>query len=173
MGSFPLAYASRLTFARLFMDGVDPAHGARLLHWFDIQIYDHGFVVAADEHALESFVARSVDFLMRDVGRHIDEVAGSGFSDVFEMIAPAHAGAAADDIDDAFERAVMMSAGLGVGEDIDGAGPDLLRSHARIVDGGGAIHAGRLSGVGVERILRNDFHPVRFPVDRLTHIESV
>jgi hypothetical protein len=33
------------------------------------------------------------------------------------MIAPAHAGAALDDIDDAFEGAVMVRAGLGVGVD--------------------------------------------------------
>ena len=59
---------------------------------------------------------------------------GSGFGDVFEMFAPSHPRAARDDVDDAFEFAVMMRAGLRVRFDLHGAGPDFLRSGAGVVD---------------------------------------
>ncbi len=79
---------------------------------------------------------------MRHEGRHIDEIAGTGFGGEFEVLAPAHAGLAAHDEDHAFEFAMVMRAGLGVGVDGDGAGPELLRTDAGGVDRGLAIHAG-------------------------------
>ncbi len=56
-----------------------------------------------------------------------------------------------------------MRPGLRVGLDRDGAGPDLLRAHAGVVDGGLAVHAGRLGGVGVERVARDHPHAVVLP----------
>jgi hypothetical protein len=56
-------------------------------------------------------------------------------------------------VDHAFQRAVVVGAGLGVGVDVHRAGPQLLRAHAREVDGGLAVHARRLRGVGVELVL--------------------
>ena len=58
----------------------------------------------------------------------------------------------------------MMRTGLGVGVDVHCAGPQLLRADAREVDGRLAVHAGRLRGVGVERIGADHAHAVVFPV---------
>ena len=58
-----------------------------------------------------------------------------------------------------------MGAGLGVGVDGHGAGPDLLRPDAGEVDRRGAIHARRLRGVGVELVAGDDPDAFRLPVD--------
>ena len=71
-------------------------------------------LVAADEDADERFVRVSVDFLVGHEGWHVDEVASSGFGDEFQIISPTHAGAPAEDIDDAFEFAVVVGAGFGI-----------------------------------------------------------
>ncbi|ESZ02477.1 hypothetical protein X737_38370 [Mesorhizobium sp. L48C026A00] len=103
---------------------------------------------------------------MRHVGRDIDEVAGTGFRDIFQVVAPAHARLALDHIDDAFQIAVVMRAGLGVGVDGHRAGPDLFGTRPRLADRRRPVHARRLGGVGVERIPRDDFYPILAPVDR-------
>jgi hypothetical protein len=72
---------------------------------------------------------------------------------------------AAHHVDHAFQCAVVMRAGLGVRMDRHGAGPDFLRAHARRVDGGGAVHAGRLRGVAVELIAADHLDAVFAPVD--------
>ena len=46
----------------------------------------------------------------------------------------------------------MVRAGLGVGVDLDRAGPDLLRADTGEIDRGGAVHARGLRGVGVELV---------------------
>src|SRR2546427_11700226 len=76
---------------------------------------------------------------MRDEGRDVDEVAGAGLGHELELVAPAHAGLAANDVDYALDRAMMMRAGLGLGVDDDGAGPEFLGAGARVGDGGGAV----------------------------------
>src|SRR5438046_10159376 len=89
---------------------------------------------------------------VRDAGRDVDEVAGAGFGHELELVAPAHARLAANDVDHALYRAVMVGAGLGLGVDDDGAGPEFLGAGARVGDGGGAVHARRLRGVDVELV---------------------
>ncbi len=88
--------------------------------------------------------------------RDIDEVARSGLGDKLQGVAPAHAGPALQHIDDAFQGAVMMGAGLGVGVDGHRAGPQLFRAHAGEIDGGGTVHAGGLGCVGVQLVAGND-----------------
>ena len=58
----------------------------------------------------------------------------------------------------------MMRARLGVGTDADRAGPDLLRAHAGVVDGGLAVHAGGLGGVRIERLAWDHAHAVMLPL---------
>ena len=90
---------------------------------FDIEIDDDRFLTAADDNGFDGLVAAGVEFLVRDVGRGVDEIAGAGFVDEFEVLAPAEAGAAADDVENGFEFAVMVRAGARVGMNDDGAGP--------------------------------------------------
>ena len=102
--------------------------------------------------------------MMGDVGRDVDEVAGAGFVDKFEAGAPAETGAAAHDVDNGFDFAVVVRAGFGVGMDDDGAGPKFLRAGAGVGDGCGASHAGGLRGVGVEVVGADDAEAVCLPV---------
>ena len=46
---------------------------------FDIQIDDNGILSAPDDHGFTRDVWAGVDFLMRDVRRNINEIAGFGF----------------------------------------------------------------------------------------------
>ena len=88
---------------------------------------------------------------------------GPGLGDEFELLAPAHPRLAAHHVDHALQFAMMVRAGLGVGMDRDRAGPDLLRADAGMVDRRLAVHAGRLRGVGIERVARDDPHAVMLP----------
>src|SRR5262249_22048917 len=80
-----------------------------------------------------------------------------------EVLTAAHARFAAHHVDHALEGAVVMRAGLGVGLNTDGAGPELLRTDARVVDGRLAIHARRLRRIAVERVAGDDAHAVVLP----------
>ena len=77
------------------MDGVDPGDAFGFFYRVYVQVDDYGFVVAADQDAFQGFVRAGVDFLVGDVGGDEDEVAGAGFGDEFQFVAPAHSGAAA------------------------------------------------------------------------------
>jgi len=136
---------------------------------FDIEIDDDGFLVAADEDADEGLVRVGVNFLVGHEGWDVDEVADIGFGDVFEFFAPAHAGASTEHIDDAFEFAVVVGAGFGIGLDIDGARPEFLGAGFGVVDGGGAGHARGLGGVGIELAAADDADAVIAPVGRVGH----
>lgn len=150
------------------MVGSDPDR-LRCFGWLNVEINHDGFLVAAHEDADERLLWVGVDFLMRRVGRHVDEIAGLGFGDILELIAPAHAGASAEHIDDAFERAVVMGAGFGIGLDVDRARPEFLGAGFGVVDGGGAGHAWGLGGVAVKFAAADDADAVIAPVGGLGH----
>ena len=61
----------------------------------------------------------------------------------------------------------MVGAGLGIGMDLDRAGPDLLGADPRKVDRRGAVHARGLRRVRIELIARDDLDAVNLPVDWL------
>src|SRR5258707_13263900 len=116
------------------------------------EVDHHRLLAAAAKHAGERLGVAGFDFLVRDVGRDVDEVAGAGLGDELEPLAPAHAGFAADDVDDALDRAVVVGAGPGPGVDDDGAGPELLGAGAGVGDGGRPVHARGLGSVEVELV---------------------
>src|ERR1051325_1993727 len=147
------------------VDWVYPAN----LFWFfdrlDLEVDDDRLVVAAHQHAFEGFIARGVDLLVRHIGRHEDEVARPSLGDVFEGVAPAHPRPALQHVNDAFERAVVVRPGLGVGMDVHGAGPDLLCAHSGEIDRRSAVHPGGLRRVGVELVARADLDTALLPID--------
>ncbi len=137
---------------------------ARRFGAFHLQVDHDRVLTAAHDDAFAGLVVFGVYFLMRHPGRDEDEVAGAGFAGEFEAVAPAHAGAAADDVEDGYEFAVVVWTGFGVGLDHYGAGPESGRAGSGIGDGGGARHAGSLRGVGIELARADDFDSVVFPV---------
>ena len=60
---------------------------------------------------------------MRHEGRHVDEIARAGFLDELQVIAPAEAGAPANDVENRLELTMMMRAGAGRGLDRNGSRP--------------------------------------------------
>ncbi len=69
---------------------------------------------------------------MRNIRRNVDKISRSGFVDKFKMIAPAKAGAAANDINNSFEFAMMVWARLRIGMNNDRSGPELTRTNASV-----------------------------------------
>ena len=47
------------------------------LRAFDIQIHYNGILAAPYNHGLTRNIWAGIDFLMRDVGRHVNEIAGT------------------------------------------------------------------------------------------------
>jgi hypothetical protein len=146
------------------MYGIDPIDLLWILDRIHIRnVDDDGLIVGTDEDTFENIVGVGVDFLMRHIGRHKDEVAWSGFRDEFQPLAPAHAGLAAYDKDHAFECAMMMHAGLGVRLDRHGSGPDFLRPDAGMIDRRLPKHARGLGCVGIELVALDDADAVMLP----------
>lgn len=153
-----------LVSVQIRMCGIHPPDILRLLDRLDIwQIDGDGLAIAPDQHTLELLVLARVDLLVRHPRRHVDEIARAGFSDKLELLAPAHARLALEDVDDALEVAVVMRTGLGVCVDGDGAGPELLGTHTRKIDGRGAGHARCLRRVRIEAVCGDDGDAGVFP----------
>src|SRR5665213_2844801 len=145
------------------MDVVHPEYFLGLLDCGDVEVHHHRLLAAAQQHAFEHLVFARVDLLVRHEGRDPDEIPGPRLGGELERLAPAHARLAAHDEDDTLHRAVVVGAGLGVGQDVYRPRPDLLRAHAREVDRRGARHALGLRHVGVEVVAMHDAHAVVLP----------
>jgi hypothetical protein len=145
------------------VNGVHPQHGFGLFHRLNVQVDRGGLTVAAHQHTLQHFRGAGVDLLVRHIGRHVDEIARAGFGGELQALAPAHAGTALDHVDHALQGPMVVGTGFGVGVDVHRAGPELLRAHPRKVDGSLAVHARRLSGVGVQLIARHHAHTIVLP----------
>jgi hypothetical protein len=130
------------------------------------EVHDDWVLTAADDDGFASFIRPCIDLLMWDVGRNIDEVAWAGFPGEFEVVSPAHAAAAANNIEDGFKLAMVVRPGLGIGFDDYRASPELAGPRAGVRDRGGASHSGSLGSVGVEIASRDDFDSV---VEPITH----
>ena len=106
----------------------------RLLNRCNVQVDRNRLAVAAHQDTFQRLGLPGVDFLVRHVGRYIDEVARAGLGGELEVVTPAPVGAALDHIDHAFERAVVVGAGLGVGVDGHRAGPQFLGADPGEID---------------------------------------
>src|SRR5271163_375263 len=112
-----------------------PADFGWLLGGIDFQV-DHDRVLpAAHDHRFDGLFGAGVQLLVRDERRDVNKISRAGLGEVFEIFAPTKSSAAADDIQDRFELAMMMRSSLGVGGDHHGAGPQLFGSGARKVVG--------------------------------------
>ena len=85
------------------------------LRTFEIQIHDDWILPASDHHRLAWLIGRSVDLLVWNERRYVDKIARPGLAGEFKVISPAHAGAAANDIENRFELAVMVRSGFCIG----------------------------------------------------------
>jgi len=70
---------------------------------------------------------------------------------------------AAHHIDDAFQFAVMVRAGLGIGLNAHRACPNFLRTDAGKIDSGLTLHARRLGCVWIECMTRDHTNAIMLP----------
>jgi hypothetical protein len=146
------------------MDGINPIYLLWILDWIDIRdVDDDGLIVGADEYTFENIIGVGVDFLMRHIRRHKDEIAWTGFRDEFEAVPPAHACLASDDKDHALKCTMMVDARLGVRLDCDRSGPDFLRADAGVINSRLPKHARGLGCVGIELVALDDADAVMLP----------
>lgn len=89
----------------------------------DIEIDHYRFLAAPNDNRFHGFVGSGIEFLVRYVRWNVDKIAGAGFVDEFEMIAPAETGASANHVNDGFQFTVVVRTGLGVRMHDDGSGP--------------------------------------------------
>jgi hypothetical protein len=138
-------------------------HFLRLLDDGNVEIDYDRLLAAAYQHARQRLVVVGVDFLMRHIRGHVNEVARPGFSHEFQRVAPAHACSAAHHVDHALHRAVVMRSGFCFGMDHDGPRPELFGARARMRDRRRTVHSGRLRRVDVELVAVDDAYAVVLP----------
>ena len=106
--------------------------GAGRLRCRQIQIHDNRILSAAHDDGFADLVGPRIDLLVRYVRRHIDEIARSRFIAEFQAVAPAHARAAADNVENRFEFSVMMRSRLRVRLDDDCSRPQFCGARTRV-----------------------------------------
>src|SRR5207244_8097484 len=89
---------------------VSEASGLRMGFVDTLEIDDDRVVTVAHDDPLRCLVGR-IDLLMRNEGRHIDEVPGAGVRLIFQAVTPPHPDMATDHIDDGLLLAVMVGSG--------------------------------------------------------------
>ena len=131
-----------------------------------LEVHDDRLLTAAAEHARQRLGVARVDLLVRHVRRHVNEIARARLGDEFQTLAPAHASPAAHDVNDAFQCAVVVRSGLGVGVDRHGSGPELSRASSGVINGGRPRHAGGLRRIEIQLRAGDHLDPVLAPVGR-------
>ena len=140
---------------------------SRLCGWLgadDVQVDHDGFLTASHQDRFHWFVALGVDFLMGNVGRNVNEVAGTGFGDKFKPVAPTEAGTSPDDIKDGLQLSMVVRSGLGLRLHDHGSRPNLRGSGASVSDCRRPRHARSLRGIGIEFVRTYDADTMLLPV---------
>jgi hypothetical protein len=135
------------------MDRVRPDYLLRRLHRRDIQIHHRCFVIAAHQHAFQRLLGAGIDFLVRHIRRHVDEVPRPRLRHEFQLFAPAHPRMTPDDVDPALQRTVMMGTCLRVRMNGNRPSPDLLRTDPGMIDRCRPVHPRRLCSIAVQRVM--------------------
>jgi len=138
--------------------------GACGLRRLQVQIHDDRILTASHHQRFARLMDARVDFLVRHIGRHVDEISRTGFLAEFQSLAPPHAGAAAHNVKDRFEFAVMVGTGLGVRIYDNRTGPQFSSAGARVRNGRFPGHARSLGSVRVERAGSHNPDAVFFPI---------
>ena len=117
-----------------------------------------------DHHCLDRLIGAGIHFLVGNIGRDIDKIAGAGLRNVFQMLAPEKSRAPTHDVEDGFKLAVMMGPAGDCGSNHDRSRPQLACARVRVSDGRRAGHAGRLRRVRVQFARAHNTNAVFFPV---------
>src|ERR1700722_128170 len=109
------------------MQVVDPLDRFRIgFNAGQVEIDHDWLLAAAHQYAGQRRLVAGVDLLVRDKGRHVDEIAPTGFGHKLEPVAPAHAGAPTDNVVDTRHGPMVIRRVLYLEVDDDGSSPQLL-----------------------------------------------
>src|ERR1700757_5120531 len=100
--------------SRTPVNWVDPRDSFGLLHGFNVEVDNNCLLVTTHNHAFQRLLRQSVYFLMRHIGRNVNEVARPSLGGVFQMFAPTHSSAPVYDVNNALERSMMVRPGPGI-----------------------------------------------------------
>src|SRR6202051_1905158 len=92
----------------------------RRLHF---QIHHHRVLPPSDDNSFAGLIGAGIDFLVRHIWRHEDEITWAGLIAEFQVVAPAHPGMAANYVEDRLKFSVMMRPGFGVWLNDSRSGP--------------------------------------------------
>jgi hypothetical protein len=75
---------------------------ASILRAWDVQINHDWLLAASHDHCFHRFIPPGVEFLVRNKGRNLNEVARAGFLNKLQIISPPKPGAATNDVNHRF-----------------------------------------------------------------------
>lgn len=157
-----------------FVQVVDPSDQLRSLHTLDLEVEYQASLAAACQYALQLQIVARIDFLMRNVGGYVDEVAGRSLGFKFQTLAPAQSCDSVEYINHGLQVAVVMGARLRLGVNREGARPKLGRSRVFRRNGREAMQARRLDDIGIELTGMDNPYTIRSPPGlRAIHVRSV
>ena len=134
----------------------------------DIQIHDHRILPASDDDGFAGDIPTGIEFLMWDIGRHVNEVPRTGLITELYPIAPAHARTTSDDVKHRLQFAMMVGTRSGVRLNDYGTGPQLARASTGVSNGGSSGHSRGLRRVRVQLTRVDDLYSMFFPVQCLS-----
>ena len=85
----------------MLMDVIHPVDLLRRLGRWNVEVDDDRLLVVAHDDAGKGVVLTSIDLLMGDERRHVDEVPRPSFGNEFEALSPSHPRPATDYVDNA------------------------------------------------------------------------
>src|SRR5512144_3147348 len=135
----------------------------------NVEIDHHGLLIATHDHTGQWFVGIGVDLLMGHERRYENKIARTRLGEKFEPLAPAHARPAADNINDAFQFAVMVRRGLSVRMNLHCAGPEFIGARHRSIYRCCARHTRSLGSIEIKLATGNNSYAVAAPVRSHDH----
>src|SRR5258708_19621499 len=135
-----------------------------------MQVDHNRLLPASHDICFYRLIASGIEFLVRHIRRHVNEVPGAGLVHKFQMVSPSKSRAPSNDIEHRFQLSMVMRTCLGVGVHDDSSRPEFLRPDPRVRDGFGARHTWGLRGVRIQLAASNNSNALLFPVRFLIRI---
>ena len=134
----------------------------------DVEIHDHRILPASDYHRFTRHIWAGVNFLMRDVGRNINEISRCRLIAELQTVTPSHSGTTSHDVDHGLQFTMMVRGSFSVRLNNYGTSPQFAGPGTRVRNGGCPCHSRALGCVGVQIPSAHNFHAVLFPVQIFT-----
>src|SRR6185312_12665573 len=146
------------------MHRIDPLGFAGLFGAGDIEIDDDWVLSAAHDNSLDRFIGAGIEFLMRDKGWNVDEIARTRLGHKLQSRAPAKSRSSLYYEKHGFDFAMMVGAGSGVGLHDHRSRPQLLRTRGGGSNCSRARHARSLRRIQIEFARAHDSDAVLLPI---------